>query len=303
MPARPVLRRLGLAALVVGVMVGLTACDPPVTVATTVAYDCQINPHHFLLGTFSDTLNGDYETTAPQAVGPSSEFEITVKPKPFTVNASTGGGTVSELSNVVWRIAVPAGTTLVSHSIADWSNIGPATPTATVSGSAVVITVPGPVPTNVASAFPTLTMKLTTTGALGTRITPTIAGTSYASPGLSLNAKVTGTVLGTLNPTLTCFPSPSVALHDILISNDIMAPKITVTSPTVDQVIVRNAVVPAGYSCNDGSGVGVATCVGTVANGAAIDTSTLGAKTFTVRATDLEGKVSTQTVAYTVVAA
>ena len=55
------------------------------------------------------------------------------------------------------------------------------------------------------------------------------------------------------------------------------------------------------FSCNDGTGVGVASCVGTVANGAAINTSTLGAKTFTVTATDLEGKVGTKTVTYTVV--
>ena len=45
---------------------------------------------------------------------------------------------VSELSNVVWRIAVPSGTTLVSHSIAGWSNVGPATPTAMASLMATI---------------------------------------------------------------------------------------------------------------------------------------------------------------------
>jgi hypothetical protein len=92
-------------------------------------------------------------------------------------------------------------------------------------------------------------------------------------------------------------------LHDILVSNDTSAPVITVTAPVKDQVIVRNSVVKAAYTCSDGSGVGVATCAGPVANGASIDTSMLGTKTFTVRATDLEGKVSSTTVAYTVVAA
>ena len=303
MSARPVVRRLGLVALVGVLVLGLTACDPPLTVDTTVTYDCQIKPNHFLLGTFSDTIDGSYSATAPQAVAPDAEFDVKVTPAPFTMNASTSGGTVSELSNVVWRVAIPANSSLVSHTIADWANIGAAAPTTSVTSTAVVITVPGPVPANVATTFPTLTMKLKATGALGARIEPKITGTSYASPGLTLNAKVTGTLLGTLNPSLACFPSPNVGLHSVLISNDTAAPKITVTAPAVDQVVVRNSVVRASYACDDGTGVGVATCVGTVANGAAIDTSTVGAKTFTVRSTDTEGKVSTTTVNYSVVAA
>ena len=80
------------------------------------------------------------------------------------------------------------------------------------------------------------------------------------------------------------------------------APVITITAPVKDQVITRNAVVVAAYSCDDGTGVGVATCTGTVADGAPIDTATVGTKTFTVNASDNEGKVSKATVTYTVVA-
>lgn len=302
MRTRPAVRRLGLVGLAVALVVSLTACDPALTVTTTVTYDCQIDPHHVLLGAFSDTLDGGYDVTAPQAVAPDSQFIVQVTPKPFTMNASTSGGTVSELSNVVWRVAVPANTVLVSQAIEGWANVGPGTPTATVVGSSVVITVPGPVPANVVSTFPTLKMLLKATGPLGARIQPKIAGTSYASPGLTLGAKVTGTLLGTLNPTLACFPSPSVKLHDVLISNDVAAPVITIGAPTANQTVVRNSVVPASYSCAD-AGVGVASCVGTVANGAPINTATLGAKTFTVTATDNEGKFSTAVVSYTVVAA
>lgn len=299
---RPAVRRLGLVVLAAAVIVGLTACDPPLKVATTLTYDCQIKPNHVLLGTFSDTIDGGYEVTAPQAVQPGAEFLVEVKPQPFTMSASTGGGTVSELSNVVWRIAIPTGTTLTSQAIEGWSNVGPGTPTSTVVGSNVVVTVPGPVPANVVSTFPTLKMLLTATGSLGSRIEPKIGGTSYASPGLSLNAKVTGTILGTLNPSLACFPSPSTALHSVLISNDVSSPKITIAAPVADATVVRNSVVPASFACDDGTGVGVASCVGTVANGSPINTSSLGAKTFTVTATDLEGKVGTKTVTYTVVA-
>jgi dehydratase len=295
-------RRLGVVVLAAVLVVGLTACDPPLTIDTTVTYDCRINPNTGWLAPFSDTLDGGYSTTAPQAVTPDTDFVVEVTPAPFTMSASTSGGTVSELSNVVWRVQIPSGSTLVSHTIADWANVGPGTPTATVSGGAVVITVPGPVPAGVATAFPTLTMTLHSSAPLGARIEPKIAGTSYTSPGLTLNAKVTGTILGTLNPSLACFPSPSTALHSILVSNDVSAPTITVAAPVADQVITRNAVVKASYSCDDGTGVGVATCVGTVANGANIDTASLGAKTFTVTSTDTEGKIRKATVNYTIVA-
>jgi len=302
MRIRPVLRRLGLVGLAAVLVVAVTACDPDLLVDRTITYDCQINPNHFLLSTFSDTLDGGYETTAPQAVKPGSTFLVQVKPKPFTMSASSSGGTVSELTNVVWRIAIPANTTLNAQTIDGWSNVGPGTPTATVAGGAVVITVPGPVPANVATTFPTLKMVLVATGPLGARVEPKVAGTSYTSPGLSLNAKVTGTVLGTLNPSLACFPSPATPLHSILISNDVASPKITIAAPVAGSTVARNSVVPASFTCDDESGVGVASCVGTVANGSPIDTSTLGARTFTVTATDIEGKVGTKTVTYTVVA-
>ena len=91
-------------------------------------------------------------------------------------------------------------------------------------------------------------------------------------------------------------------LHRTLVSTDTKAPVITVTSPTAAQSIVQGATVLADFACDDGTGVGVATCTGTVADGAPINTATVGAKTFTVTSTDLEGKQSTKAVAYTVVA-
>lgn len=44
----------------------------------------------------------------------------------------------------------------------------------------------------------------------------------------------------------------------------------------------------------------MASCVGTVSSGSAIDTSSFGAKTFTVTATDNVGNISTRTVTYSV---
>jgi hypothetical protein len=57
--------------------------------------------------------------------------------------------------------------------------------------------------------------------------------------------------------------------------------------------------VAAGYTCGDG-GSGVASCTGTVANGANINTSSAGAKAFVVNATDHAGNSSSASVSYTV---
>ena len=58
--------------------------------------------------------------------------------------------------------------------------------------------------------------------------------------------------------------------------------------------------VKALYRCDDDQGV--VSCVGTVPNGSPIDTSTEGAHTFTVTATDTAGNTTTATTHYTVTA-
>jgi dehydratase len=304
MSPRTLARRAAVLGSALAIVAVATACDPPTTVTTTVDYDCRINPNHILLGPFSDVLDADYEATAPQAVAPGGEMTVEITPEPFTIDGASSGGTISQISNVVWRVKIPTGASLTAHSIAGWENVGAGTPTSAVSGGNVVVTIPGPIVAGAAATLPTLTMELTATGATGSRIEPKVAGTSYTSPGLAMNAQVTGTLLGTLNPTLACFPGPaaSPALHSTLISEDTAAPRITVTSPTAGQSVTQGSTVLADYACDDGDGVGVASCVGTVADGSPIDTSTTGQRTFTVTAADNEGKVSTKNVTYTVVA-
>jgi streptogramin lyase len=73
-------------------------------------------------------------------------------------------------------------------------------------------------------------------------------------------------------------------------------PAITITRPTATTYSLNQAVT-ASYSCTDG-GSGVATCTGTRANGQNIDTSTVGAKTFTVNSTDKVTNASTKSVTY-----
>jgi len=59
--------------------------------------------------------------------------------------------------------------------------------------------------------------------------------------------------------------------------------------------------VLAGYTCQNAvGGPGIARCVGTVANGSPIDTSTLGVHGFTVGAQRKDGHVAAKTIHYTV---
>lgn len=300
-------RRLGIAAGTLALATLLVACDdPPTTERVVVGHSCAISSS---VGSTTGNAESTFDTTAPQAVKPGAEFEVKLVPAPFSVDGTPkSDGTLAEVSSIVSKIAVPAGTTLVSHSISSWSNVGAGTPTSSVSGSTISVTTPGPIRSSTASSpnvatLPTLTLKLKATGTAGTRINVAMAGTSTSNPGLTFKARVTGTLIGTLNPTLSCYPNPNKVLHSTLISNDTKAPAITIAKPVDGSKVVLGATVLADFTCDDGSGVGVASCTGTVAKGAKIDTASLGTKTFTVRATDEEGKVGTKTVTYTVVAA
>lgn len=81
---------------------------------------------------------------------------------------------------------------------------------------------------------------------------------------------------------------------------DNTAPQITISNPTQGANYSLNQTVAANYSCSDANGSGIQSCTGTVASGAAIDTSTVGTKSFIVTATDRAGNQSSQTVTYTV---
>ena len=79
---------------------------------------------------------------------------------------------------------------------------------------------------------------------------------------------------------------------------DRQAPSITITSPT-NTTYLLNQAVAAGYSCADG-GAGIATCDGPVASGSRIDTTSAGAKTFAVQASDNAGNTASQSASYAV---
>lgn len=87
---------------------------------------------------------------------------------------------------------------------------------------------------------------------------------------------------------------------DEVVTPDTTAPTISITPPTGTSV-VQGGSLNVTYSCSDEeSGSGVASCVGTAPSGAALDTSAVGTKTFTVTATDVAGNQATSTATYMV---
>lgn len=81
------------------------------------------------------------------------------------------------------------------------------------------------------------------------------------------------------------------------------APTAAISSPVDNAYFSPGQQVSAGYGCTEASGgPGIASCSGPVANGAAIDTSSLGPHSFTVVATSRDG-LSTPVVVQYVVAA
>jgi len=79
---------------------------------------------------------------------------------------------------------------------------------------------------------------------------------------------------------------------------DTIAPGISIGAPTATAYTL-NQIVATQYSCSDG-GSGIATCSGSAASGAQLDTGSVGRKAFQVSATDNAGNQTTQTVVYTV---
>ena len=82
---------------------------------------------------------------------------------------------------------------------------------------------------------------------------------------------------------------------------DQTAPAVELRTPAEDASYALGEEVLADYECSDEQGgSGLASCLGDVADGVALDTATPGSKTFTVTATDAAGNTATTTVSYEV---
>jgi parallel beta-helix repeat protein len=83
------------------------------------------------------------------------------------------------------------------------------------------------------------------------------------------------------------------------INIDKTQPQVTINTPANSGVYILNQILIADWSATDMLS-GIASAVGTLPNGAPIDTGIVGAKTFTVNAADNASNTATQTASYTI---
>jgi len=151
---------------------------------------------------------------------------------------------------------------------------------------------------------PTVTAHVTgTQGSNGWYVskTTTLKWTVTGKPAPTKSGCGTVSVPDTTGTTYTCSATNSVgnASDSVLIKKDSVKPAVTITTPVNGANYALHSTVNASYACSDATS-GVATCAGTVADGAAINTSSTGIKKFTVTSTDNAGNKETMSVSYTV---
>ncbi|MGU3654002.1 hypothetical protein [Mycolicibacterium sp. A43C] len=109
---------------------------------------------------------------------------------------------MTNISNLKMIIPVPANSTFVSTSTSGGTVSG----SAALVGSNVVLTIPGPISGGSSFTPPAVTINVTA-NTPGT-ITSKYAGTSYASPGMTMTTRVAPAI----NVATSCYPSPSPTL-------------------------------------------------------------------------------------------
>jgi hypothetical protein len=127
------------------------------------------------------------------------------------------------------------------------------------------------------------------------------AQTIGSTTSVGSSASVTVSAEGTTSVTFAAKDNAGnvEAAQTVTVKIDKTAPAVTINSPA-NTSYVLGQFVAASYACTDARS-GVASCVGSAPNGSAVDTSSLGAKTFNVTAVDAAGNTYTSSAGYTVV--
>jgi adhesin/invasin len=264
----------------------------------------------------SVAANGTSTSTATATVSDANGNRVSG----HTVTIATNGGnTVSAVT--------PGGNGTYAATITSTTTVGPVTVTATdttpapdltatatltqtagASSSVAVSIAPGTLPADDSS---TATITATLTDANGHALAGQPVSFSSSDSHQGIGA-VTDNGDGTYAATLTASRTAGTATitakagaqtgSTTLTQNDVTSPTAALGVPGDGSMFVKGQIVKAAYDCqDDAGGSGIASCTGTTAAGADVDTSTVGPHQFTVTATDNAGNATTRTATYTVI--
>lgn len=269
------------------------AADSKCSVGTVTITVTSVNDAPVLATIGNKTVNEDtplnFTATATDIDAPSNNlnFSLVGSPNGASIDSSTGAFT--------WTPAEP-GIYTFTVKVTDDGN------PALSDQEEITVTVLDKTPPTINNAPSNQTLEATgADGAVATWNAPTATDTVDGSVAVNcLPASGSTFAIGSTIVTCTATDkSGNTAAHTFTITvRDSTAPSINIASPTAANYLLGQ-IVPASYSCTD-IATGVASCIGTVANGTAINTTTTGTKTFSVTATDNAGNTGTKTVTYTV---
>jgi hypothetical protein len=283
--------------------VGVTSCAADQTVSMEGVTPTVVGT---VVNTRGATVTTSFGPVKIDRTAPALAMTTPTSGSTFTLGAS---GLASYLCTDAGSDVASCNGTVANGSPIDTSTIGPKTFSISATdnaGNTVTQTInysvaPAPVPTITASAknadsTPYIAGTWTRRNVIVTFSCSDTVGIASCTADQTITvegttASVTGTATSTRGGTATTTFGP--------IRIDRTGPVISVTNPTTGATLTVGAIVNAAYSCTDASS-GVGTCVGTVANGQALDTTTQGSKSFTVNAADAVGNSTTQTINYTV---
>ncbi|HEY5014796.1 MAG TPA: Calx-beta domain-containing protein, partial [Acidimicrobiia bacterium] len=270
------------------VPLGYVIATPGSAGAATVTdhFLCQANAGSY--GVQNADQDISFVTTGPASVLRGNNATFTVAVNPIVVPSSESGVTVNNIHNIFILLPDPANASFVSESLSPPGNGW------TISHADFVVTLayPGSAAGGSTLVPPTVTLAYNATGPALSTIdlrpggNPPYNETPGGNPSFGLTANVN--IVGDVPTTCVANGAPPPAIVSTLITGvDVTPPVITLTTPPDGAVYAQGSVVAASYSCNDGTfGSGVAYCTGPAANGAPIDTSTVGAHSFTVTSDD-----------------
>jgi hypothetical protein len=305
---------------------GIKSCAG--TVANGAAISTTVGVHTFVVDAF-DNANNPAETTVSYRVVDTTLVKSAVTSIPIDCGSSAptapkslpvaayapaqvgtgrdmtfrvvfGGQSVAALTtatNIKYSFNAPTNGTVKSASIESGtgSTNARAGASATVASGVVTLTLPGPIAGGTTSATTFTPPTFDVTIAAGSTVGATVQTKFQRFQEHLAVQLVTQDLNCPGGNTSNNAPNPTLTSTTII---DTTPPIALVAKPANGDIYLVGDTVASNYACVDDHAL--SSCTGTVANGAAVDTTTAGIKTFAVTAKDAAGNTAKVFVSYTV---